>query len=201
MRKPVGCTCHFRLSRLTPILPFFIVLSFTAHADDALQQQVLEQLASSPDKHFSFRQEKKLAVLQQPLITEGELHIDPAHKITWDIRKPYVLRYELTPEYIREIGAEGEKLLKPGQNPIAAALTQTMAATLSGNWTDSHAQAHLQAEGSIAHWQLTITPTADALKPLITLIHVQGAAEYIERILITETNGDSTAIQLSVLPP
>lgn len=33
-------------------------------------------------------------MLEKPPVTEGELHIAADRHVTWDIRKPYVMRYE-----------------------------------------------------------------------------------------------------------
>jgi hypothetical protein len=204
--------------RLTNFSGFIMAGCFIAtitHAspaipDDALRDTVLAGLAKNTQQHFHFVQEKKLAILDKPLITEGELLLNNNHNnshekqqtITWDIQKPYELRYVLTPDSIREIDAQGERTVQISQNPVAAALTQAMTATFSGHWQDGAHQndknslAIITAQGTLASWQLQITPEAEELKPLIHMIAVDGANKIINTIVIAETNGDSTTIHL-----
>mgnify|MGYP003559016704 FL=1 len=100
------------------------LLSNVVCADNnQLREQILANLAKQSQKHFHFVQEKKLAMLDKPLMTEGELLLDKDNTVTWDIQKPYTLRYILTSDTIREIDAQGERALQTGQNPIAAAMT------------------------------------------------------------------------------
>jgi hypothetical protein len=181
-------------------------LSAMVHADDKqLRDHVLAGLAKQEHKHFYFVQEKKLAMLDKPLVTEGELLLDDNphdknHTVTWDIQKPYALRYVLTRDTIREIDAQGERTLQVGQNPIAAALTQAMAATFSGQWKDTDALASITAAGTPTDWQLQIHPLAAELQPLIKTISVTGNEGIISSIVIAESNGDSTTIHLKTLP-
>jgi hypothetical protein len=173
------------------------LLSVLSYADDThLRDQIMASLGKQTQKHFHFVQEKKLAILDKPLITEGELLLDKNNVVTWDIQKPYSLRYVLTPDTIREIDAQGERTLQTGQNPIAAALTQAMASTFSGQWQDKNELATIVATGTLDNWQLLITPQATELKPLIKTLSVTGSNGDIASIVIAESNGDSTTIHL-----
>jgi hypothetical protein len=184
----------------------FALLSALVHADNKpLRDHVLASLAKQPQKHFYFVQEKKLAMLDKPLVTEGELLLsdnqqDKNHTVTWDIQKPYALRYVLTRDTIREIDAQGERTLQVGQNPIAAALTQAMTATFSGQWKDTDTLASIAATGTAADWQLQVTPLSAELQPLIKTIAVAGSEGIISTVVISESNGDSTTIHLKTLP-
>ena len=195
---------------------FFISNSNLVCADENhLRDQILSNLAKQPQKHFHFVQEKKLAMLDKPLITEGDLLLEQnssnnsnnsnsnsnknSSTVIWDIQKPYMLRYILTPDTIREIDAQGERILQIGQNPIAAAMTQAMTSTFSGHWKDSASLATIAATGTLPDWQLLITPQAAELQPLIKTLAVTGNDGVITSIVIAETNGDSTTIHLQPL--
>ena len=176
------------------------ILSNVVCADNnQLRDQILASLANQPQKHFHFVQEKKLSMLDKPLITEGELLLDKDNTVTWDIQKPYTLRYILTPDTIREIDAQGERTLQTGQNPIAAAMTEAMTSTFSGQWKDNASLATIAATGALNNWQLLITPQAAELQPLIKTLSVTGSEGVIASIVIAESNGDTTTIHLQPL--
>ncbi len=177
-----------------------IALPCTALADNtALRDSILSQLAQQKNRHFYFVQEKKLAMLDKPLITEGELLLDDKQTVTWDIQKPFALRYVLTPTSIREIDAQGERNLQTGQNPLAAALTQAMTATFSGQWRDDNALATVTASGDQQQWQLQITPRSAELQTLIQSMTVDGQQKTINTVTILESNGDRAVIHLRTL--
>lgn len=173
-----------------------------AHADDtALRNTILTTLAKQKNRHFYFVQEKKLAMLDKPLITEGELLLDDTQTVTWDIQKPFALRYVLTPNNIREIDAQGERSIQIGQNPLAAALTQAMTATFSGQWQDDSTLAAVTASGNTQQWQLQITPRSAELKTLIQAMTVDGTQQEITTVTILESNGDRAVIHLRNFTP
>lgn len=189
------------MMRIFILLSSFLLSNMLYADDNYLRDQILAGLAKQPQKHFHFVQEKKLSMLDKPLVTEGELLLEqnPSSKsstVTWDIQKPYTLRYILTPDTIREIDAQGERTLQISQNPIAAAMTQAMSSTFSGQWQDNNSLASIVATGTLSDWQLLITPQAAELQPLIKTLAVTGKDGVIASIVIAESNGDSTTIHL-----
>jgi hypothetical protein len=190
--------CAFFLVLL--VAPYHAAHADAAHADDtALRNTVLSALAKQKNRHFHFVQEKKLAMLDKPLITEGELLLDEQQTVTWDIKKPFALRYVLTTTSIREIDAQGERTLQTGQNPLAAALTQAMTATFSGQWKEDSTLATITATGNKQQWQLHITPRASELQTLIQTMTVDGTQQTINTVTIVESNGDRAVIHLRTL--
>ncbi len=178
---------------------FALVLPLSVQADENLRASILAGLAAQPQKHFSFVQEKKLAMLEKPLVTEGELRIAADRHVTWDIHKPYVMRYEISGDTIREIDANGERTIQTGGNPLAAALSEAMAAAFSGQWQGKERLASVTADGKTDNWQLHIQPHSADLQKLVSSIDVQGAQQTITTVQIRESNGDSTLIRLRVL--
>jgi hypothetical protein len=178
----------------------FFLFSTVLHADDtALKKAILQQLAKHTAQQFHFVQTKKIAVLEKPLITEGTLALDGNNTVIWDIQKPYALRYIITAETIREIDAQGEHTTAIGQNPIAAALTQAISSTLSGQWQDNNTLTTLVASGTMDAWVLHVTPKNTELQKLIQSLTVTGEQNNISTIVIAESNGDNTTIHLQPL--
>ncbi|HQQ62829.1 MAG TPA: outer membrane lipoprotein carrier protein LolA [Pseudomonadales bacterium] len=171
-----------------------------AGGDGVLREQVLTALAKQPQKHFHFVQEKKLAVLDKPLVTEGELQIAGEQDVIWDIRKPYAIRYDIHGGKIRETDDSGEHVTDANSNPLAAALQEAMGAALSGHWQNREDLASVAASGTLASWQLHITPRNADLQKLVQTIDVDGDNGVIHQVLIHESNGDTTVIHLQAMP-
>lgn len=190
MRKLLSCT-----------LLLCLALSARAEYTGDLRQSLMQALSQQPLRHFRFVQEKKLAMLGKPLITEGELQLGIDQTVTWDIRKPYQLRYVITQDRIREIDDKGERVLMTGQNPLATALNQAMTATFSGQWQEAEAVAAVTVSGNPDDWQLHVTPLTTELQGLIASITVSGHQNQIDSVVIAEQNGDSATIRLFPLAP
>jgi len=175
---------------------------------DPFTDQVLAALSDHVDKHFYFRQEKKLAILKNPLITDGELFLkeseNPADAmVIWDIQHPYKIRYELQQDNIKEIDNNidnennGGRIIPSSSNPLAAALTEAMIAAFSGHWENKENLAIVQAEGSMNDWTLNITPRSSELQKLIKHIVLKGSNNMVKQVNILEQNNDSTTIYLT----
>ena len=170
-------------------------------ANETFRKQLLDQLAHQTTKHFYFRQQKKIAVLNKPLVTEGELWLQDSSPgkpgtVIWDTHKPYQIRYELNRDFIREIDSAGSRTINPGTNPLAAAMTEAMMAAFSGHWEQGNTLAQIVARGTDTNWQLDITPRSTDLQKLISHLQIQGSQQLITRITIIESNNDSTTIDL-----
>lgn len=176
-----------------------ITSSLASLADSGLRDSILASLAAQPQKHFSFVQEKKLAMLEKPLVTSGELLVSADRRVVWDIRQPYEMRYEISGNTIREIDANGERVIHAGGNPLAAALSEAMAAAFSGQWQGKEELATVTAEGTHANWILHVTPHSADLRKLVGNIDVHGSQQAITTVQISESNGDSTLIHLQTL--
>ena len=164
-----------------------------------LDKQILSKLAHQTQTHFHFQQEKKMAMLTKPLITEGELTLQD-DTVIWDIQKPYAIRYEIHRDLIKEVDTNGERSMSPSGNPLAAALTEAMLAAFSGHWENKENLAALSANGAITQWTLNITPHSTELKKMIQAIVVEGSENNIHQVSIQESNHDSTVIHLTAIP-
>jgi hypothetical protein len=195
----------FLLLCCTGLLVDFSIMSAWADNTSELREQILSSMAKQPNKRFYFRQEKKLAMLQKPLISEGELLVDGSNGVIWDIRKPYVMRYVITDKQIREIDDQGERTIRTADNPVAAALTEAMKTAFSGDWNEKTSGVDITATGTRDSWQLQMLPRTNELKKMVVSIIVDGSsadsasdnsAVHVNAVRITESNGDTATIYL-----
>ncbi|MCB1778144.1 MAG: outer membrane lipoprotein carrier protein LolA, partial [Candidatus Competibacteraceae bacterium] len=89
------------------IVLFLLWQSLTAFANDRALSQVMAALAAVPSVEATFREEKTLAMLQEPLVTHGILYY----------RAPAYLRKQTLEPQPEDLQADGDWLTleMPGQ--------------------------------------------------------------------------------------
>jgi hypothetical protein len=175
----------------------------TALAAQAAPAWTLERLlagfARKGSAHASFIEEKKLRVLDRPLVSTGELRFEAP-----DILEKRTLRPR--PELLR---LEGDRLtLERGNRrlsldlrstPEAAAFIDSIRGTLAGDREALERVYRLRLEGSARSWALTLTPREPALAAWVRRIRIAGQRAEVSVIEILQANGDSTLMSVQRL--
>jgi hypothetical protein len=181
----------------------FAALLAAALAAQAAPAWTLERLlagfAQKGSARASFIEEKKVRVLDRPLVSSGELRFEAP-----DILEKRTLRPR--PELLR---LEGDRLtLERGDRklsldlrstPEAAAFIDSIRGTLAGDRKALERVYRLRLEGSARSWALTLTPLEPALAAWVQRIRIAGQRADVSVIEILQTNGDSTLMSVQPL--
>jgi len=181
----------------------FAALLATALAAQAAPAWTLERLlagfAQKGGARASFIEEKKVHVLDRPLVSSGELRFEAP-----DILEKRTLRPR--PELLR---LEGDRLtLERGNRklsldlrstPEAAAFIDSIRGTLAGDREALERVYRLRLEGSARSWALTLTPHEPALAAWVQRIRIAGQRAEVSVIEILQANGDSTLMSVQRL--
>jgi len=181
----------------------FAALLATALAAQAAPAWTLERLlagfAQKGGARASFIEEKKVHVLDRPLVSSGELRFEAP-----DILEKRTLRPR--PELLR---LEGDRLtLERGNRklsldlrstPEAAAFIDSIRGTLAGDREALERVYRLRLEGSARSWALTLTPHDPALAAWVQRIRIAGQRAEVSVIEILQTNGDTMLMSVQPL--
>ena len=181
----------------------FAALLATALAAQAAPAWTLERLlagfAQKGGARASFIEEKKVHVLDRPLVSSGELRFEAP-----DILEKRTLRPR--PELLR---LEGDRLtLERGNRklsldlrstPEAAAFIDSIRGTLAGDREALERVYRLRLEGSARSWALTLTPHEPALAAWVQRIRIAGQRAEVSVIEILQTNGDTMLMSVQPL--
>ena len=163
-------------------------------------ERLLEGFAQVREASVSFVEKKSVRVLEQPLVSSGELRFmapDRLEKRTLRPR-PELLRLEgdtLTLE-------RGERRLQldlRGQ-PEVAAVVESIRGTLAGDRAALERVYALRLEGAERSWVLTLTPRDPAMALRVTRVRIAGRRTDVSVIEIQLANGDSTLMSVQRLP-
>ena len=154
-------------------------------------------LAAAPDRRASFREEKTLAALSEPLVSFGRLaYRRPAHleKLTTSPAPESLVvdgaRLVLTP------GQDAPRVVDLDGQPEIRALVDTVRGALSGDLGLLRRTYDVRASGTPTAWRITLLPRDERVRKLVRLVEIEGEAADPLRITTTEPNGDTDRLDI-----
>ncbi|MBF8764775.1 outer membrane lipoprotein carrier protein LolA [Pseudomonas sp. xss_4] len=179
-----------RLARVLATLAVLIVSPLSAAFDlDDLQRQ----LSAPAVVKGPFIQEKHLRALPQPLLSEGEFVLARDHGLLWMLHTPLRQNYRIDAQGIARRDPSGWQVL-PSRS-AGAQQNQLFFAVLQGDSTGLQRDFELALSGDATQWQLRLTPRSLLLKQIFSRIDISGG-RFVQRIELSETQGDSTVLRL-----
>ena len=166
--------------------------STPAAADVATRIQ--RRLEQYPVLRAEFTQEKQMAAFKKPLLTRGRLVLARGEGVVWQIDAPLKLTYAMSESRIVEIAEDGKATVRNAKDlPGIVQVGRVFRALLSAN-LDALADTFTVAQdGTPEAWRFVLTPKAGPVSQFMRRIRLTGS-RYVDRIVIEETNGDTTTI-------
>jgi len=158
----------------------------------------MQRLAGVKERDASFREEKHLASLTQPLVSNGILHYaSPAQ----------VEKHTLAPVE-EDIAVDGDRLtmmragaapqsLQLSDQPELHALVTGIRGTLAGDLPALEQDYSVGLEGTAEHWRLTLVPLSGRVQHFLKVIRIAGRNDEIEDVQTIETNGDASDMTIT----
>jgi outer membrane lipoprotein-sorting protein len=162
---------------------------------------VMTGLAAIRERHATFREEKRFAALDTPLVSQGWLiYRRPAHleKITTapDPESLVVDGDTLTLAANRE----APRSFRLGRRPEVDALVEAVRGALAGDLGVLESHYRISAEGRLAAWHLVLQPTDPGVQRLVRTIAIDGAGTDIQGFRTVQTNGDEQIMTITTRP-
>ena len=176
-----------------------LLLALAAQAPPPDLDRLLAGIASEPERHAGFREERRFAMMAAPLVSGGTLAWRaPAH-LEQDTEAPN--REKVALDGTRLVLTEGDQV--PRVYDIAgrpeAALVDTLRAALAGDAAALRQAYAIGVEGTAAAWTIRLTPIDPAVARLLRGVVIAGAGRDPGLIEATMANGDQQ--RLTILPP
>lgn len=169
-------------------------------AEDLQRQQQLAALAEAMSAttriEGRFTQTKRLQILAQPLVSQGQFLLDAQGHFSWQIQQPFAQAYHYRDgELIRSVDGERERIA-PADEPslhgffqFFSALLQLTEADLDGHFTR-----YFRTFEDDHHWELGLRPKDRRMARVLEHLIVEGRGERIDTVRLREPGGDSTEL-------
>ena len=168
----------------------------TREAGTSALQSLLGEQAKVESLAGQFDQSKYIADLDTTLDSSGDFTFDADEGLRWNIQKPVPTQLRITADEIVE-EQDGEVVMRMDvdDQPMTRAISEVFFAIFGGNWDKLSERFTIRTLQDGSPWRFELTPKGDMLQSHLSSIELQGEA-YLNALILRETNGDQTHIQL-----
>ena len=190
------------MKRLLLLCACALLAPLVTVAANAAEPLTLERLraagAGLTTLRVPFTQEKHLAILDEPVVTQGVLEISrPLQAVRWEFTGRSVLLF--AHDHVRRFGAEGKEEAG-GRDPGLQSMAGQMRALLSGDWTPMKELFDIAADADGTP-RLVLTPRTPDLARYLSRLEIRFRADLSapESILLVANGDDRTEYRFA--PP
>ena len=156
--------------------------------------QLLALLATRRHGRVSFTEEQRLAVLDRPLHSSGELLYDAPDRLEKRTLEPRA--EDLVLDHGTLIARRGgrSRVLALHDYPQAVPILESIRATLAGDRAALERYFTLAYTGSLDHWVLELTPVDPEVARTVQHIGITGERDAVHSVEIRQTDGDTSVL-------
>jgi len=185
------------MRRILNVVLLCLGLTLTSLSAQAFELADLQrQLQQAPVVRGRFVQQKILrGDTMVTLTSRGVFTLAGGKGLLWFLHSPVAQELRITPGGMaRRVIVDGKQSWQPlpQQNRNE---TRLFLSVLSGDTSALQKQFKLDLSGDAQDWQLRLTPASALLRQIFTDIQISGGAQ-VARIVLNETQGDATVVQL-----
>jgi outer membrane lipoprotein-sorting protein len=162
-------------------------------------QQLMETLAQNKSGRATFVDTKRIALLDKPVESSGELLYTAPDRLEKRTLKPKPESMIVNgDELFIERGRQKHKLQLQAY-PELAAFIDSIRGTLAGDRKALERNYQLSLEGTAERWTLQLLPLDEKMQAVIKGIRIAGARDQVRSIEITQADGDSSLMAIEKL--
>ncbi len=170
-----------------------------AHANASLTpDQLLARFERLPGLQAQYREEKRMALLAEPLVSEGTIHYARPGRLARHQSSPERVSVVIEGDHLRFGGAYGQESVDLNRNPVIRSFVDSFVDVLAGDRValEKNYRLRFQDLGQ-DRWSLKLEPKRSPIDQMIQGITMTGKGVVLEFMEILEIGGDSTRMAFS----
>lgn len=161
---------------------------------------VMKDLAAHPVGRARFTETKRLAVLDQAIVSQGELRFSPPDRLekhtSSPVRESFVLQGGLAS---MERGGQ-KREVRLAEFPELMGMVEALRGVLVGDRALLDKHYSLQFDGSPKGWRIVLTPREERARRWVRQIVVSGVGHAVQGIETQLADGDTAYLDIKPLP-
>jgi outer membrane lipoprotein-sorting protein len=156
---------------------------------------LLAGLSKAPGLYAHFREEKHITVLQQPLVSEGNIYFTQPSRFARHTEKPTKAVMIIDGNQLQFGNADGQESMNLAANPVARLFADAFVMLLSGNRAGLEKIFTMQLTprpGAAGEWKLMLTPRVAPMDKMIKEMELRGRGLSLDELDVREASGDWT---------
>lgn len=163
-------------------------------ADAAVELgKVLQKLSRTAALSARFREEKRMSLLAQPLVSEGSLHYEKPRRLARHTERPRAGSMLLRDDVLTFGDAQRSESIGLSSQPALRVLVDTFVSVLAGDRAALERAAHVTVE-SLADggFRIRMVPRDAGVKRLVRTMAFEGKGAVLSRMELIDASGDTT---------
>ena len=198
-----GLSWPVRVARLGLAVMLLASVPSVAHGVEEANRVALEHLlrefSEIPGLAAEFREEKRLRLLQKPLVSHGSLYYSPPSRLMRSVATPSPSRLIVDEKRIRYEALGAGETIEAQAHPAARTFVDCMLLLLNGDLEGLErifaiSYSNAVDEGS---WSIRLEPRRGPLGRSIAHIDLTGRGPILRELLMTQRSGDTTWMEFS----
>lgn len=153
---------------------------------------VLAELAKIEALSARFREEKQMALLAQPLVSEGALHYEKPRRLAHQVERPRKQAMVLDGDVLSFGDAQKSESVGLSTQPALRMLVETFVSVLGGDRAALERVADVQLEAAESGYRIVVKPRDPALRKLVQSMSFEGRGALLSRMELVDATGDRT---------
>jgi len=183
------------IRRLLATLALLLAAAPTLAAGWGLEQ-LMATLADNPGGRVSFVETRYMALLDAPIEASGELVYVAPSRLERHTVKPKPESMVLDGDRL-SLSRDGQThTLRLRDYPEAAALIDSIRATLAGDRATLEKTYALKLSGNAGRWALDLLPADPAVARLVSRIRLSGSSGEVHEVEIFQADGDRSVMRI-----
>jgi hypothetical protein len=155
-------------------------------------ETLMQHMSSTTGVRAEFREEKVLALLEAPLVSEGMLYFIPPARMARITSRPGISALVIDGGRLSYTDAAGVSDVDLAGNRVARTLVENFVVLFSGDLVALRERYDVAFSAQGTHWRMRLSPKAPPLSRFIASIELRGVGPAFEEMAVREADGDRT---------
>jgi outer membrane lipoprotein-sorting protein len=161
--------------------------------------QLMAELAKTREARAKFVEKRYLAVLDKPVVSNGELAYSAPDKLEKRTISPKPEVLQLNGDTLTLERDKRKLSIQLSNQPEALAFVDSIRGTLSGNRTALEKHYAIRLNGTADKWTLTLLPSDQKIATLLRRITINGKKNLVYSIEYQQADGDRAVMTIEPL--
>jgi hypothetical protein len=166
---------------------------------------LLARFAALPGFVAPFREEKRLALLREPLVSRGRIAYEPPQRLVRVIDEPAASRVVVDGEQLTYSSADEQGSLGLDTHPTLRIFVDSLRMLLQGDLHGLREAFHITFSNvgppEALGWTVVLEPRSEALRRSLASIRIEGEDRSLRVFQVRERNGDVTRMSFGTASP
>lgn len=168
-----------------------------AQTQEEVMQTLTDAAAAMQCMNCRFTQQKTMAMLAEPTVSEGLMSYNAPNKMRWEYTSPYAFALVVNGDKITKITDGNEEILDAKSGRMYQGIVSIIMSSANGKKLFDKSMFDVDIQDDGVFWKAEMQPKKHNMKRMFTMLTFYFGKDdnIIKKVEMTEASGDVTTIQ------